>query len=54
MDVSSDSELELKAGSKHHQHIVALKTSDDTGSRFSLIELQLPSGLDSNDSKGSN
>jgi hypothetical protein len=54
VDVSSDSELELKAGSKHHQHIVAIKTSDDTGSRFSLIELQLPSGLGSDDSKGSN
>jgi hypothetical protein len=53
VDVSDDSQLELKAGSHHHQHIFALKKGDNAGSQFSLIELQLPSGLD-DDSKGSN
>jgi hypothetical protein len=32
----------LKAGSQHHQHIVAIKDSNSSGTRFSLLELQLP------------
>jgi hypothetical protein len=42
-DVSSG-QLELKAGSTHHQHIVALKGGGGSETRFSLIELDLPHG----------
>lgn len=41
----SDS-LNLKAGSKHHQHIVSIKDSSSSGTRFSLVELQLPIDID--------
>jgi len=51
--VSDDMQMELKAGSKRHQHIVAVHKSDGTGTRFSLIELQLPMGSDES-SKDSN
>jgi len=44
-----DSGLTLRAGSRHHQHILAFKTTA-SGTRFSLVELELPSGL-SEDSK---
>jgi hypothetical protein len=44
--VSSDDELSLRAGSRHHQHIVGIKKSTGTGTRFSLVELQLPEGID--------
>lgn len=37
----------LKAGSKHHQHIVALEDNDGAKTRFALIELQLPDSVDS-------
>jgi hypothetical protein len=40
-----DSGLTLRAGSKHHQHILAFKTTSD-GTKYSLVELQLPEGLD--------
>ncbi len=42
--VDDDSGFTLRAGSRRHQHIFALKNSDE-GTRFALIELQLPSGL---------
>lgn len=42
-----DSGLTLRAGSRHHQHILAFKTTA-SGTRFSLIELELPGGLDEN------
>lgn len=48
-----DAEMSLKAGSKHHQHIFAVKESDGTGTRFSLVELQLPTGINE-DNKDSN
>jgi len=44
-DDSSKHELELKAGSKHYQHIVAIDT-DGTGTKFSLISLDLPGDFD--------
>ena len=44
--VSSDDELSLRAGSRHHQHIVAIEKSTDASTRFSLVELQLPEGID--------
>jgi len=44
--VSDDGELSLRAGSRHHQHIFAIKKSTGTDTRFSLVELQLPEGID--------
>jgi len=44
--VSDDSSLSLKAGSRHHQHIVGIEKSSGPGTRFSLVELQLPEGID--------
>ena len=37
--------LELKAGSKRHQHIVGFERSQDGKTRFALVELHLPSDL---------
>jgi hypothetical protein len=51
-DVVDESGFTLRAGSKHHQHIFAIKSSG-MGTRFSLVELQLPTGLDQSASKGS-
>ena len=47
---SGEKSLELKAGSKRHQHILAFK-STSVGTKFSLVELQLPEGLDGDESK---
>ncbi|MGH9586372.1 MAG: hypothetical protein ACRD3F_05435 [Acidobacteriaceae bacterium] len=41
----------LKAGSRHHQHLVGIEKNDGTGTRFALVELQLPSSVDKNTSK---
>jgi hypothetical protein len=41
---SNSDDLELKAGSKHHQHIVALKAQNAAETRFTLIALDLPHG----------
>ena len=43
---SKSGELSLKAGSKHHQHIVSFKDNSSSGTRFSLVELQLPTDTD--------
>lgn len=48
-DFDDHSGLTLRAGSRHHQHILAFKSANG-GSRYALIELQLPSG-DSDDAK---
>ena len=40
-DPDSDSETELKAGSKSRQHIVSLQSSA-SGTRFGLVSLELP------------
>jgi hypothetical protein len=45
-------EFSLRAGSKHHQHIFAVKKGGP-GTRFALVELQLPTGLDEHASKTS-
>lgn len=42
-----DHDLQLKAGSRHHQHIVAFKNSDSSATRFALIMLDLPRTDDS-------
>lgn len=43
--------LSLKAGSRHHQHMVSIEKSSSPGTRFALIELQLPIALDKDSSK---
>jgi hypothetical protein len=43
----------LKAGSTRHQHIVAFHAGSTSPTRFSLIALDLPHGLD-NEQKGTN
>lgn len=50
--VSDDSGFTLRAGSKRHQHIFAIKSSGE-GTKFSLVELQLPLGLEESSSKSS-
>jgi hypothetical protein len=42
--------LELKAGSKRHQHIVGFEDSKEGQTRFALVALDLPAGLDKNSS----
>jgi hypothetical protein len=41
-----DKGLNLRAGSRHHQHIVQIKKSDSNGTRFSMVELELPQDND--------
>ena len=43
--------LSLKAGSRHHQHMVSIEKSSGPGTRFALIELQLPAAIDKDSSK---
>jgi hypothetical protein len=43
VNVDDENDFTLRAGSKHHQHIFVLKSSDQ-GTRFSLVELELPAG----------
>lgn len=38
--------MSLKAGSKHHQHVVAIEDKNGSETRFALIELQLPDSAD--------
>jgi hypothetical protein len=45
-NVNFDEGLLLKAGSRHHQHILGIEKNDGNGTRFALIELQLPESLD--------
>ncbi len=40
--VNVDSTQSLKAGSKRHQHIVGIEKTDNNGTTFSLVELDLP------------
>ncbi len=48
----NDDAFTLRAGSKHHQHIMAIKNGGP-GTRFSLVEIQLPTGLDEGSDKTS-
>ncbi len=43
--------LQLKAGSKRHQHIVAFDNPKDGQTRFALVALDLPAAVDSKDDK---
>ncbi len=38
--------LELKAGSKRHQHIVGFETPQDGKTRFAMVALDLPASVD--------
>jgi len=49
----SAKDLELKAGSERHQHIVSLKNGGGSPTQFSLIALELPHGFD-NEEHGTN
>lgn len=50
--VSEGNDLTLRAGSKRHQHIFAIKNGGQ-GTRFALVELQLPAALAESSSKTS-
>ena len=43
--------LSLKAGSRHHQHIMGIEKNAGPGTRFALIELQLPAAIEKDSSK---
>lgn len=45
----SSADLQLKAGSIHHQHVVAFKSKGAPGTGFVLISLDLPHALESKD-----
>jgi hypothetical protein len=47
----SDDSFELKAGSKRHQHIVGFESPKDGETRFALVALDLPAGLDKKSGK---
>jgi hypothetical protein len=46
-------DLSLRAGSKHHQHLVGFKKGSGDNTKFALVELQLPDAVDDNDSSAS-
>ena len=45
-NVDIGSGVQLKAGSKHRQHIVGFEEPKGSQTRFSLVSLELPSGTD--------
>jgi hypothetical protein len=47
----SENSIELKAGSKRHQHIVGFESLKGGQTRFALVALDLPAGLDNNSAK---
>jgi hypothetical protein len=48
---TSNDSLELKAGSKRHQHIVGFEDPKDGQTRFALVALDLPAGTDKDSGK---
>jgi hypothetical protein len=50
--LDGDNGFTLRAGSRHHQHIFAIKDGGP-GTRFALVELELPTGLEEHASKTS-
>lgn len=44
--VTKDMMVSLEAGSKRHQHIFGIDKETGSGTRFALVELQLPAGSD--------
>jgi hypothetical protein len=51
MNVNIDSHNSLKAGSKRHQHIVGIESTDGPGTTFSLVELDLPADVEGDKSE---
>lgn len=45
---TGEDSLELRAGSKRHQHIVGFENPKDGQTRFALVALDLPAGMDKN------
>jgi len=43
--------LELKAGSKRHQHIVGFEDPKNSQTRFAMVALDLPAGVDKGDAQ---
>ncbi len=50
-DYGAGDGLELKAGSKRHQHIVGFEDPKDGQTRFALVALDLPAGIDGDSGK---
>jgi len=48
---SWEKDLELKAGSRRHQHIVGFEEQKKGQTHFALVALDLPAGMDSDDGK---
>jgi hypothetical protein len=48
---SGNDSLELKAGSKRHQHIVGFENPKDGQTRFAMVALDLPAGSDKSSDK---
>jgi hypothetical protein len=44
-------DFELKAGSMRHQHIVGFENAKDGETRFALVALDLPAGMEGNSGK---
>lgn len=44
--IGSDTQLELKAGSKRHQHIVGFEEQKAGKTQFALVALDLPTGVE--------
>jgi hypothetical protein len=44
-------ELQLKAGSKRHQHIVGFEESKDGRTRFAMVAIDLPAGVETSGDK---
>ncbi len=49
--VAAKNELQLKAGSKRHQHVVGFEDPKGGKIRFTLVALDLPAGMDDNGGK---
>jgi hypothetical protein len=49
--VSDDMDLSLRAGSRRHQHIFGIEKNSGSGTRFALVELQLPAGVEGDSSE---
>ena len=48
---TNENSLELKAGSKRHQHIVGFEEFKNGRTRFALVALDLPAGVETNGDK---
>jgi hypothetical protein len=48
---TSKGSLELKAGSRRHQHILGFEGSKDKQTRFALVALDLPAVVESGSGK---